>query len=69
MKEHDLKPCPFCGHKDLDIEEYTEFSEWGTPMPPEYVIECDGCGIAVVGWGVQGGAAGLAEAWNERPRA
>ena len=61
-----LKPCPFCGSADLSLKEYREYSEWGEPMPPSYIIECDGCGITVTDWNVKGEAAGLAEAWNDR---
>lgn len=39
MKDIDLKPCPFCGYKDVRLMTYKEDDKAGV----DAVIKCPGC--------------------------
>lgn len=53
----ELKPCPFCGNKNLIVADY--------PKPPSYwSIRCERCGCQI---GDQGTLEAAIEQWNHRP--
>ncbi|HBF46192.1 MAG TPA: hypothetical protein DDW91_06830 [Shewanella frigidimarina] len=49
----DLKPCPFCGSKDIAANTVNEESMSGYDS-----VECLNCGVEGMGWSV--------DDWNER---
>jgi Lar family restriction alleviation protein len=57
---YELKPCPFCGGEELEIEIDDVYNE----INPVYVV-CRGC-QADGPWDL--GESGAIERWNERPR-
>ena len=67
-----LKPCPFCGDKDISIERNHDFEEYvqregKKPKDGEYVyrIWCPYCNFMLENY-EQGSKKELAEWWNKR---
>ena len=54
----ELKPCPFCGSKEIDIWQHNlKITDWK--------IECRNCSVSYVGlWMTKDE---VIEAWNQRP--
>ena len=57
---NELKPCPFCGENDPEIEHME-----GTILHPAYVVKCGHCG-AQAPWSDKGDHV---EKWNQRATA
>lgn len=60
----ELKPCPFCGCKQLDDRVGVQYGEYGTtPVRYFYSIVCAKCGCRTALFQQKGNAV---DAWNRR---
>ena len=68
MKETELKPCPFCGNKNINVVDATfALGLYDTDCEVSFNVMCSvsssGCGASTGWWDSREGAI---EAWNRR---